>query len=53
MNIEHVIHLLEYYGCIDDEIKLQAQEIRDAEEIYCSLSGVNRHGKNRRTKRAA
>ena len=44
MYIEHVIQLLEYYGCIDDEIKLQAQEIRDAEEIYCSLSGVNMDG---------
>ena len=44
MNIEHVIHLLEYYGCIDDEIKLQAQEIRDAEEIL--LSFRREHGRN-------
>ena len=44
MNIERVIRLLKHYGCIDDEIKLQAQEIRDAEEIYSSFLGVNMDG---------
>lgn len=44
MNIERVIQILEYYGCIDDEIKLQAQEIRDAEEICYSIPGVNMDG---------
>lgn len=39
-----VIQLLKYYGTIDKEIELQAQEIRDAEEICYSVSGVNMDG---------
>lgn len=44
MNTERVIQLLKYYGCIEDEIKLQSQEIEYEREIYYSLTGINLDG---------